>query len=1022
MDIQTKTVMRYALTPQILPRLRELFTTGFHYIPYFVALIYRMVRLLPHNHPYLHPDNMGKYGIRHVIAAASNNLVISRDNIDQIIVYIVVLTGIVMAFIQVVLLVFGIALQPAFATSTTVNDVFMFLQPTKIFELDGTDPGAQDIALMMLDMVFGVPGVFNSCIATTTDCITLSGQVMSQGGGTSALDGDLLNQRLFPSPAHVGLHALFQFYSLGLLIIAVLITMYFVITVIAETAQTGTAFGKRFNKVWAPIRLVTAIGLLIPIGYGLNSSQYIVLYAAKFGSNFASNAWSHFSYQLFGTVNLTQLLNQLPSAPSLNPNEPKRSGDTVNDLGLNQYLITAPNIPELKSLLQFLYSARVCAEGLEIERRKRNPGALANKPIQLHVIRGYGTSTDAGAYTLDDLTDISKKPSARKSHPIDDIGTYNSKTNNSYEKMIEWARGKHTLTIRIGYKDDTAQDQLGNIVPECGEISFNMIDPRFPATSDKFDANSLPHRGPEIIQRVYWFIIQHAWFNAFYRDIFGDHHAHAYYTYVDVTKDPAVQANLPSPIPAYEAKNLRQLAAFYESLLYKATWGTPMSGAPEEASQIDITKLTGIGDTTAIIEQEKDLMRSLGSRLQSRGWGGAALWYNKIAELNGFMASALYNTPTIIRYPRIMEYVAGKKAEIEPGTPAMERFNPITSTEANKKKIDFTSELEGQSALAMWYGFEIWNASDVYIYETGNVFETIVNGIFGTKGLYDLKANSGTHPLAQLTAVGRSLIEAATLNIFTAFSSPLLAILGSKAGASVMLKLGMTIGTMALTIGFVLYYVVPFLPFIYFFFALGGWIKGIFEAMVGAPLWALAHIRIDGNGLPGQAAMAGYFLIFEIFLRPILIIFGLVASMSIFSAMVNVMHDVWDVAVSNVAGSTDNGETNELIAAGASAIGIDLNGMSVSNWARSPIDDFFYTVMYAIVVYMIGMSSFKLIDLIPNNILRWMGQSISTFNDSREDAAQNLMGSAYTGGQQAIQGIGGSAEKMIGQVNQKVGS
>ena len=54
------------------------------------------------------------------------------------------------------------------------------------------------------------------------------------------------------------------------------------------------------------------------------------------------------------------------------------------------------------------------------------------------------------------------------------------------------------------------------------------------------------------------------------------------------------------------------------------------------------------------------------------------------------------------------------------------------------------------------------------------------------------------------------------------------------------------------------------MPFIYFFFALAGWIKSIFEAVVAMPLRALAHLRIDGEGLPGPGATNGYFLLLEI--------------------------------------------------------------------------------------------------------------------------------------------------------------
>lgn len=180
--------------------------------------------------------------------------------------------------------------------------------------------------------------------------------------------------------------------------------------------------------------------------------------------------------------------------------------------------------------------------------------------------------------------------------------------------------------------------------------------------------------------------------------------------------------------------------------------------------------------------------------------------------------------------------------------------------------------------------------------------------------------------------------------------------------------------------GFILYYIIPFLPFIYFFFAVGSWVKAIFEAMVGVPLWALAHIRIDGDGFT-DAAKQGYFMILEIMARPILIVFGLVASVIIFAASVQVLNDIFNLAVDNVGG-------------------VDLDKIlkdptvSLDN-VRSSVDAFFYTIVYVILVYMIGMSSFKLIDLIPGSMLRWMGLSVQAFTEQ---------GSEYAGQSTRIRG------------------
>jgi len=81
---------------------------------------------------------------------------------------------------------------------------------------------------------------------------------------------------------------------------------------------------------------------------------------------------------------------------------------------------------------------------------------------------------------------------------------------------------------------------------------------------------------------------------------------------------------------------------------------------------------------------------------------------------------------------------------------------------------------------------------------------------------------------------------------------------------------------------------------------------------------------------------------------------------------------------------------------------------------RGPVDEFFYTLLYAVIIYMIGLSCFKLIDGIPNKMLRWLGAEISAFNDSNEDAAGGLLTYVAMGGGQFGSQIGGGLSN-IGQ-------
>ena len=65
-------------------------------------------------------------------------------------------------------------------------------------------------------------------------------------------------------------------------------------------------------------------------------------------------------------------------------------------------------------------------------------------------------------------------------------------------------------------------------------------------------------------------------------------------------------------------------------------------------------------------------------------------------------------------------------------------------------------------------------------------------------------------------------------------------------------------------------------------------------------------------------------------------------------------------------------------------------------------------------------SSFKLIDAVPNQILRWMGNSTPSFSDGRNVDLQTMQGvAAYAGSTlsgQALSGVGGAAKGIGGAI------
>jgi conjugal transfer/type IV secretion protein DotA/TraY len=867
--IKVGSVARYMLLPQILPRLNAFYTAGFAQLAFFIALTYRSVGILPRNHYVLRPENRDTLGLRQVLAAAGAELKFTRSEIDKVVIYFAVIVGLLLLAGQFLLLLTFVMMNPALAQVTTGT------MPTTYAGFFATPNYQYDVAYNLLYMVFGVPELFNP-----------SGPVR---------------------PFHTALYSLFQLYSIGLLVIALIIAAYMIFAILVETAQTGVPFGKRYNQAWAPIRFVFALGLLIPIGYGLNSAQWITLYAAKFGSDFATKGWILFN-------------------------------DTMVDAYLDkpQQRVGRPQAPEMTELAAFMSTVAAC----EFAYEKMYTG---------------GEKKDIEPYLIKNAADVMGKPPTIVTKP-------------GYTNTRDYFN-KGDILIRFGeYEPKIHPKWLGHVYPYCGDLvifSGDAVEP-----------------GAEQIQDFYYKTVQKMWGSAYDLRKTGEE------LMALKSDDERIRAGSTAAEPPTD----------FKSILAKSL-----------EKDIQAAIKTAVDAQAASATWQKDQ-----AEMARRGWGGAGIWYNKIAQINGSLVTATNNVPSAKMMPFVMEYV--KAEQLQQNTEVTKMHDVVL---ADGREIQFNSKLDrpigkGLAAIQDYWHKEDLRQDDIgnQTRKTNNIFIDTVNLIFGTRGLFDMCASADVHPLAQLSILGKGLVEASIRNLGLAVGGGLLTVFGSFIGVAggAAAKFLMMVASITITMGFVLFYIIPFMPFLYFFFAVGGWIKGLFEAMVGVPLWALAHMRIDGEGLPGDAAISGYFLIFEIFLRPILIIFGLLASVVIFAAMVKVLNEIFYLVVTNLAGHDENikqlcgymssgGATGGTGGGGATGGGSTPGpGGDAVAFFRGPIDELFFTILYALIVYMIGMSCFKLIDLIPNNLLRYMNISVSTFNDVQNDPAQGLIAKLGYGG------------------------
>ncbi|MBL4803636.1 MAG: DotA/TraY family protein [Alphaproteobacteria bacterium] len=993
--IQTKTIVKYTLLPGIIPRISALFSSGFAYVAFLMAQIYGMVRLLPPGHPYLNPKNTGRYGIRHVIAESANSIVISKRNIDQIVIFVLMLTAITLLALQLGTLVLSLLFGPAMAVS--------------IFETTNPD---NDIAFMLLDQVFGVGdgtvanNFFNSCVANT---------------GIACQDQPASIP--FPWPFHIALQNLFRFYSLAILIIGTLIFLYFVLVVVVETAATGAPFGQRFQNVWAPIRLVVAIGLLIPLQFGYNSGQYITFAAAKYGSGLATQSWLRYNNAIAG-----------------------RLGAKANPLGEAENLIAAPAYPDAAPMVMAMSMVHACAFATyfadeEIKKQAATPGPPGSDPPPPEVT----IPEDSGAYSS--YISAADNPRGVRPYLVKSPQAWQTATSpDTFEEVTDFAPGSGTdyntalnfysggdIVIRFGRKgdldwnrdgdtaDDVASDRFkdepGRVEPTCGEIRIPISDRRQTPTSNVHATDGF--LGAVAMQRFYYNLVRAHWHDFSVAENYVDFGGRmsmlngGTYTRTEEWNPCAIgcspanallvegphecSAGLPDP-------DNRQCSKQQPSVRWRQDAINTMQTTIN--TQMDDVWVQYNTDTN---EFDMDPL------ILDRGWGGAGIWFNRLAQVNGAFVESQLNFPSYDLMPKVMQSVSEQKKQKDNDSASCEAFNPNASPDSGQ--IVFPVVTDRRVALILYRVGCYWTEKgDVNEAKPdkgldSNILKQGMNLVFGTYGLFAMtERNANIHPLAQLVTMGKGLVEATVRNIagstLFAVGGGLAAALGAQGGsglgdtASGFLSSTAFIG---LTAGVVLYYILPFLPFVYFYFAVASWIKTIFEAMVGVPLWALAHLRLDGDGLPGESAANGYFLIFEIFVRPVLSVAGLIAAMIIFTAQVRVLNYIWMLVTENVGGHH-----------GDPSIGI----AGKLEFKRGIIDEFFYTIVYAIICYMMATTAFKLIDKIPDNILRWMGQGVSSFGDINQDPTESLTKYAalggLTAGQQVVGGIN-TAGKGLGQ-------
>ncbi|AOX18667.1 hypothetical protein A0U89_15265 (plasmid) [Kozakia baliensis] len=335
-----------------------------------------------------------------------------------------------------------------------------------------------------------------------------------------------------------------------------------------------------------------------------------------------------------------------------------------------------------------------------------------------------------------------------------------------------------------------------------------------------------------------------------------------------------------------------------------------------EAAQIKAALQKTLADRSQTLNSwglgQSDDATNTANRLDSLGWSGAGAYYLEFARLNGQTLSLMTATPNVMT-PSYSGLGPALTSDIAPFVQSSHTF--LANIKAEVATTDGMDTPGGYSDLyagAMPGGDGASVLSQLFrsLHLSDSVLQTVVGFLepSGTDGYW-------TDPFGNLMGLGNYMITTAVLTMGTAsivsstpgaIGTAILSVLSGQPEGVIGAGVGhaamqffatpVMLGCAALlTPGLMIAFVLPMVPFIMWVAGIAGWLMLVCEAVIAAPLWMLAHMTLNGEGLHGNAKQ-GYALLFNVLFRPTLMLFGLFLGYFVFDAISWLIHQTFGVA------------------------------------------------------------------------------------------------------------------------------
>lgn len=389
------------------------------------------------------------------------------------------------------------------------------------------------------------------------------------------------------------------------------------------------------------------------------------------------------------------------------------------------------------------------------------------------------------------------------------------------------------------------------------------------------------------------------------------------------------------------------------------------------------SKATNFGNTDAFSKMK--------ASATNEGWMLGGAWFTRIIQINQQINDAVNMTPSGDRNsPQLDAALFSDASKFLQSADDVLAQSPSGTEGDSFNTIHKGDDVKGQSA------------------DTGGVIKKIEARILGaitTVNLYELQ-NDSRHPLIIIQDLGNRLetlcwammtviavptaIAATALGPFAGGVQVGVQVLGWFVNFPIKMLMGAAYGAA---------YILPNMPFIIWIGCIVGWTLLVIEAVIAAPMWAIMHLHPGGQGFVADRAANGYSLVLSLLLRPVLMVFGLMASLVISSVIGEFINKTYfQIFVQNT------GSASGFTALSSLAIG---------------------TILYVVIMFIFIRKCFGIIHQLPDQMLQWFGgqgSSLGQFAGEFASAADKGGAAAAAAGSAIGSAGAGAASGSLGAV------